>query len=154
MTKEEGYLKYKNKIDYNSTRWNISTELICAIIYQASKFDEDKEVFDKEYFEKSIEFYNIPEDEKKWRATKIGLVQMTGQKARECGYREKREDFNDPMINIYFACKFWDKVYKVSKDEKKSTISVINMYRDRNEDKDFYKEVKKYEEEFKSIVNG
>ena len=119
---KQNWLKYNELIDLYSERWKIKKELICALIHEQSNFEKDKEVFLEEYYRKSMKELDIPEDEKKWRATRIGLLQITGQTAREIGYREYRDDFSDPALNIYFGLKYFNSLLRYYRGDENFSI--------------------------------
>jgi len=168
MDKKEGYKKYKNQIELMSERWNMSQELICAFCYQESRFEEKAKRYEPAFYKKYVEKFNIPQEEKTWRATSWGLMQLMGQTAREIGYRGYRDDLVDPIINLYYCCKFFIKLLNRYKGSETDAIAAYNQGNNRFKDLDkdgikdenevynnqkYVDNVLKYEKEFNKIIN-
>lgn len=129
-----GYNKHKDIIERMSERWNIPQELICAIIWQESRFISDVKRFEPLFLKKYIKPMNLPEDEEKWRATSWGLMQIMGQTSRENGYRDIRSNLTDPITNIYYSLKFFTRLLKRYKGKKEDAIAAYNQGSNRFKD--------------------
>jgi len=170
MEKKLGYQKYKNLIEQMSERWSIAKELICAFCFTESSFEEDAKRFESGFLEKYIKKMKLPDkDEETWRATSWGLMQIMGQVLRENGYRGERNSSTDPVINLYYCCKFYIRLLNRYKGNKTDAIAAYNQgnnrWRDLNrngikdENEKYYNQeyvdkILKYEKEFIDIINN
>jgi len=168
LSKKEGYKKYKDVIELMSERWNIPKELICGIIYTESTFDSDAKRYEPKFYDRYIKKMKLEKEEAEWRATSWGLMQILGQTARENGYRGYREDLADPVVNLYYCCKFFVRLLRRYNGNKEHAISAYNQGNNRwkdldkdkvkDENEDYYNQyyvdkVLDYEQDFVKIVN-
>ena len=80
---------------------------------------------------------DIPEEEKEWRSTSWNLMQIMGQVARECGFRDKRELLiNDPTVAVYYSCKFFVRQLRRYDGNMEDAIAAYNQGNNRWHDVD------------------
>lgn len=165
----EGYIKYKKIIKEASKKWNIPEDLLCAIIYQESRFDENASRYESLFYKKYVQKQNCTQEEKTWRATSWSLMQTMGQVLRETGFRGPTEVALDPVINVYYGCKFFTKLLKRYKGNLEDAIAAYNQGNNRFKDLDkdgikdsnefYYNQhyvdgIKKWREDFKKIIDS
>jgi len=169
MDKEKGYQKYRVLIEHTSERWNMKKELICAFCFTESSFDEKASRFEPDFLKRYIKKMNLPDDEARWRSTSYGLMQILGQVARENGYRGERDSLVDPVINLYYCCKYFTRLLNRYKGNRMDAIAAYNQGNNRWKDLDrdgikdenekyfnqqYVDKILKYEKEFEAIINN
>jgi len=85
----------------------LDAALVCAVIANESSWDPHPEPrYEPKFFNRYIStMTGLSDEEKRFRATSFGLMQVMGQLAREYGFTGTQAELEEPLNNIKLGCR-------------------------------------------------
>lgn len=86
--------------------FNLHPELVCAICEQESSWNPSAGRYEKGFYNKYENHPDMDEQERLWRSSSWGLMQIMGETARYLGYSGPLDQLLVPEIGLAWGCKY------------------------------------------------